>query len=407
MRPEWRNTFYLYGIRGLQLLFPLFTLPYLARVLDRENFALVVLAQSTAIFVSLIIEYGFNYTATREISSTQGDIAEQRRIFSLVSVTKSVLSILAICIILIYGFYSQKFTTLAIVAVAILALAQGLNPVWYFQGTSNLRISAIVEIVSRAINLLVMFALIKNEEQGPEYLLFLSVITLASAMYQNIVIYRLVGFSIVTFNGVWFTLKSGLTLFIFRIGSSLYTSGSMVLLGSTVGASSFALYAGADRVFRAAAALTGPIGDAFYPRISAAELTDAVEGRRLKVLASKFLLTLSFILCAVMYFGAYLWIDLLLGKKYADAVEFFRILSFDIPLIAIGTILGVFGLLPKKLDLYFTFAVTLAGIWSVLSIYFLIPKLGLTWMAYTVLIAEVIVIVVCMMGLLFNKRNVL
>jgi O-antigen/teichoic acid export membrane protein len=110
---------------------------------------------------------------------------------------------------------------------------------------------------------------------------------------------------------------------------------------------------------------------------------------------------------AILYVFADFWIELLLGSKYLDSVVIFKILIADIPLIAVGTILGIFELLPRKLDFYFTISVVVAGIWSIFSIYVLVPRYGLNWMAYTVLIAECLVIFVCAVSLAFNKgRNV-
>ena len=43
-------------------------IPYLFRVLGKENYGLVVYAQTIAIYFSIIVNFGFNVTATRDIS---------------------------------------------------------------------------------------------------------------------------------------------------------------------------------------------------------------------------------------------------------------------------------------------------------------------------------------------------
>lgn len=48
-------------------LFPLFTLPYLARILGVEGFGKLTVAQALAQYLYLVLEYRFQFSATREV----------------------------------------------------------------------------------------------------------------------------------------------------------------------------------------------------------------------------------------------------------------------------------------------------------------------------------------------------
>jgi len=68
-----RNVAALYGVQAAHFLFPLITLPYLARVLKPAEFGLVLLAQSAGSLVNLVIDSGFGGSAVRRTAGARGD----------------------------------------------------------------------------------------------------------------------------------------------------------------------------------------------------------------------------------------------------------------------------------------------------------------------------------------------
>ena len=62
------NYGYLLFLQGANYLLPLILLPFLVRVLGTEKYGLVMFAQSTAVILSVIVDFGFNLSGTREVS---------------------------------------------------------------------------------------------------------------------------------------------------------------------------------------------------------------------------------------------------------------------------------------------------------------------------------------------------
>ncbi|NMD03315.1 MAG: oligosaccharide flippase family protein, partial [Bacteroidales bacterium] len=63
-------------------------IPYLYRILGKENYGLVVFAQTVALYFSIIVNYGFNVTATRDISVNRDNQIKRSEIISYVLAIK-------------------------------------------------------------------------------------------------------------------------------------------------------------------------------------------------------------------------------------------------------------------------------------------------------------------------------
>ena len=126
-------------LQASNYLFPLITLPYIVRVLGPEKYGLVNFAAAFIGYLVTISDYGFNLSATKEISINRDNKTDINKIFSSVIFTKVFLGFLSVVFLvaivhLFNIFYKNEelyYITFGIVVGNILF------PQWFFQGVEK------------------------------------------------------------------------------------------------------------------------------------------------------------------------------------------------------------------------------------------------------------------------------
>ena len=143
---------------------PLITLPYLTRVLGTTNFGLVIMAQATMIYLTLLTDYGFNLSATKTIAKHQNNPKKVSEIFSTVMSIK--------CTLLVVGFtilvgliqtipLFQAHSTL-FYASFLIVLGNTFLPTFIFQGLEKMTFIAGFNFIAKVGFTGLIFMLIQS-----------------------------------------------------------------------------------------------------------------------------------------------------------------------------------------------------------------------------------------------------
>lgn len=388
-----QNIISLFGIQVAQYIFPLITMPYLARVLGPKEWGIVAFTQSFGAYLSLIIEYGFNLSATREVARNRGSKQRLEEIVAGVLGAKIILAIICtgialICYWVIPAFKGQK--TLLLVGL-IWAIGRSFNLIWYFQGFERMRIVALFDIGANLASTIGLFLAVKNPQDGYLAIAIPGITSFISVFLTSLLMYREVAFSLPTLVLIKEALSKGKSMFFFRSAVSLYTTGNAFILGLFVAPQTVGYYASAEKISKASLNLLNPISQSLFPRVSSLVKDERDKAAKL-VRASLLTMGLSgACLGLILYLLAPMAVELLLGRGFDQSVLIIQAFSFLPVLIAVSNVLGIQWMLPLGLDKEFNLIITLAGFINLGLAVLLTKYLGALGMACAVSLSEAFV----------------
>lgn len=401
-----QNAVALYGVTIANAILPLVTIPYLARVLHPEAWGLVLFAQTVAIWLAMLVEYGFVYSATREVARHADQPERLRQIVAEVMASKLALGLLAALggIVLWWSVPVFRENVAFLFGALWLALAQGFSPLWYFQGIERMRLPALLDVSCRVLFTIAVFFCIKTPDDAARVVIYQAISVTLSLGISLYLMYRSVGVALCGLKRTFVALREAWHFFLFVAVINLYSKANSFMLGILATPAVVSFYGGPERLMRGFLSFTGPINQVLYPRLShlvkhdlpAAWLT--VRRGTLSVGALGLFLGLSLTL------GAPWFVRALFGQGYERAVPVLRVLGFVCPFSAINSLMGIRWMFPLGLERAYNRIVMIGAVLDVVFVLALTPwqkELGVAWalLATEVFITATVFIVLWKMKL--------
>ena len=266
------NFLSLSGLQVFTYILPLITLPYLVRVLGVEKYGLVMFAQSFIVFFNILVDYGFNLSATREVAVNRDNKAKVTEIYSSVMTIKVLLLGASFAILSSIVFSVEKFTPDATLYLLtfLMVVGQALFPIWYFQGMERMKYITIINILSRVIFTVAIFGFVHQED---DYIL-VPVLNGLGACVGSIYALWLVRtsfkqkFELQNWKTISLHFKDSTQFFLSRVSVSVFTTANGFVLGIFTNNTVVGYYSIAEKIYQAISGVYGPINQALYPYVA-------------------------------------------------------------------------------------------------------------------------------------------
>ena len=387
------NTLAMFGTQIATYAFPLATIPYLARVLGPTHWGIVAFAQALGLYLAMVVEFGFNLSATRRVARVWEDAKQLEQILAGVMGAKVCLAILCLGVMLVLQRFLQSFQHYGLIlwAGALSGIGQGFSMLWFYQGLEKMKLPAAMDMLGKGAAAGGIFLFVHHQQDAWK------VVGLQCVCYWGVtaillaISYRQIAFRWPSGGMIREALRDSAAMFLFRSSVSLYTTANALILGAVSTPIAVGFYSGAERLVKALGNLLSPVTQSLYPRLNRLLTTDRTRAVSLARTSLIFTTMCGLCFCIGTLVAAPLITRIILGPGYDAVVPVMRVLSLLLPAVAISTVLGVQWMLPLGMDAAYNKIIIAAGLLNLV--------LALTWasrwqqmgMACAVVVSEYVV----------------
>lgn len=319
------NFMWLSALQVAGYVFPLITMPYLARVIGVDGFGKIAFAAAIMVWIQTIVNWGFNLTAIRDAAQNRDNKERLSEIFSNILWSRFFLAGISFFILLGLIATIPAFREAWDIILISFLMIPGLIifPEWYFQAIERMKYITILNVVTKLLFTLMVFIFVKEPSDYILQPLFMSLGYLFSGIVSLYIILGRWGIELhrPRYSHIINTIKSSTDVFINHLAPNLYNSLSIVLLGVFSGGIASGIYDGANKFMNLLNNVLNTITRAFYPFLSRKENKFNIYIR----------IVISIAICSsiAMYLLAPILVNILLTPEFHESITVLRILSIS------------------------------------------------------------------------------
>lgn len=378
--------------RLLNIIFPMVSAGYVARILTADNVGRNAAAANNVSYFVMLGSLGIQAYATREIARRKDNMEAKSKLYSEMLVANAIMTAIAVVAfgisLLAIPLFKAEWLMYLICGIAI--LFNFINIDWYFQGTEEFKYVALRSFVIKAVLMIAVFIFIHK----PEHVYIYALICVLANGGNNVI-------NIIHARGsVKFSLKgirlrphfmSLVFLAICTVSTELYARMDMTMLDIMDQNSTVAYYSYAQKIVNLIVITAVAVTGVFMPRLSYYYGKDNDKFNKLTKFGADFMIFTSLPVCLGLVSIASPLITVWLGADYSPAVPCLIVLAFMIPFKCIGDIVCYQVMMCAGKESYLMVAYTITMVLNFINNMILIPRFGALGASIASLISEIIV----------------
>lgn len=379
----------------LQVITPLVTTPYLARVLGPEQSGVFSYTQSITNYFVLFATLGISTYGVRAIAQCGDDRKLRSKVFWGAYASQLISGGLTALAYVAYGVFIHEGGMLITLLWSFWLIFAVMDVSWLLFGCEEFKIPTIRSTVTKLLSLVFIFTFVKTRDD-----LWLYVLAISGSFFLNGIIVwpfvkRYVDYVRPSASEVKRHLRGNIGLFVPVIAVSVYTTLDKIMLGVMSTEEQVAFFSYSERISRLPLSVLQALGVVMMPRMSYL----LMEGQREKALGLLknsiwIMLAASMALAFGISAVAPEFVPVFLGEGYEPCVGIMTFLVVIIPVISVTNVIGKQYLLPLSRDREYTLSLIVGAGFNIVVNVILIPRMGASGAAIGTIAAEVSILVV-------------
>ncbi|MDF7636981.1 flippase [Leuconostocaceae bacterium ESL0958] len=395
-----KNYLYNAAYQLLNIIAPIITLPYLARVLGKDGVGIASWTNSLATYFLLIASLGIVTYGSREIAYVHQDLAERQKKFWEIQIIHTIAGVVALLLYVAFIYLGGAVNTRIannqlFLWYQIWVVISGILDIsWYFIGLEDFKKTVLRNMLIKISMTVLIFVLVKKPSDVGAYILLLAL----SQVFGNLSMwFYLIGqfhwpkWAKLDLKMHW---QPVFLMFLPTIATQIYLQLNKTMLPFMTGSTASAgVYDNADKIIKVCLALVTSVGMVMLPRMSAHFAAGEHEQMKKALHASMdfvsaIAIPLAFGIAAVGP-SAMIWF---LGPSWGDVGPALVWLTPIIVFIGWSNVIGNQYLIPTKRLNDFTWSVTFGAVLNIVLNFVFIYFWGVNGAALATTIAEFAVI---------------
>ena len=379
-----------------QILYPIITFPYVARILNPDGIGMISFVDSICKYFMLVAALGVPIYGIREVSKLKKSKDKLNTLFSELFVLHSIVSLITVLvfILIILNFEKlQSYKSLLLIGSLNIILNVFIVE-WYFQGTENFKYITNRNIAIRFLSIISIFIFIKTPNDLNKYYILIMIVPVINALINFSQVYNKISIKyLVSVNELFQKhFKPLFYIFISMSFITIYTILDTIILGFLTNNKSVGLYSTAMKFAKIPIMFIGALSTVLLPRLSEYyESEKHVEFINLIEKSIKFVYFISIPIIFLVFGLAENIIHFFVGNDYHESANLLKFFSILTLLLGLSNIFGFQILTTLSKDKHFTLCVGLGTLSSVILNLIFIPSLNIYGATIANIFSEILV----------------
>ncbi len=401
-----QNFLFLAIIQSSNVLISIISMPLLIQSIGVDQFGLVNLALSVIILLNILVGFGYNLSAPREVAINQADKTALSHLLSNIFSAKILFATISTLLILFAVFGLNLFREYQFILVfsVLLLYSEATLPLWFFQGMEKMKLVSIANIFSKLLFLMGIVLFIHSPEQSKWVNFMLGLFGLSINLFLLFYIHTImeIRFFRPRISAIWQSLRENLLFFFSNLASHISINGGLIILSFFSAAETLGMYSLAERVVMVLRLFPALIIQAIFPNASKLYKEDEAGFYRFLKRVYIRVLLVGAVIATGTHFSAPWIIKVLSRSELEESVLFLKVLA-AVPFLACLNIANVTLMLVADLKELLFRASWMMCLYMILVSAVLTSYFGGLGLCLAILSTEVIVFLICLV--LLYRRN--